>query len=505
MLSQTKDGRTRPPLRLRMLSADMLCARSMELKWEDGTGVQRQWSSWTDETEGGWYEAVKLLPSCATDISVRFQVRGVGGPYPVCAVDRRKRSTPWVQGLEGAYVEEAVHLRSDCDHISDGVDVVFELCGPMHGCYVCRAWNAARAGSRQPWEWWPERDSRPKEEAPLSALKAADLAAPLSAGQGHPQAHYACATKRMCAAARRLLDMHRWTLAGLRHLDSRFTGQWLGVNMGNTASAGLGIASAVLLFVAPPVGVGLGIGSAVTSGITFAGDSLADRAHQADLRQQLALDDWNVAALAELLDEWARALQALGARLPPGAGQGSDKDGDDEAGGISVSEAVEDGLMAGAVVDGAAATATQVATHVADLGRTAAVASQAVGITGAIISTGFAIKGWSTTKAGQAAVRAKVAELTQRLLDIQRLLVEFDILECPICAVELTFMDDVRWCSHYLHCFHAGCLGRWEASRGDACPLCKSPLDPDADVMASFAGGAFKLRPQERLTPASRQ
>mmetsp|Transcript_17690 Transcript_17690/g.57417 ORF Transcript_17690/g.57417 Transcript_17690/m.57417 type:complete len:103 (-) Transcript_17690:1165-1473(-) len=87
------------------------------------------------------------------------------------------------------------------------------------------------------------------------------------AARGTPQGHNchrlrrgSVGRKRMCAAARELLKVHRQTLDGLRELDGRMTGQWVGANMGQTASAGLGIASAVLLFTVPPLGAAFGVG-----------------------------------------------------------------------------------------------------------------------------------------------------------------------------------------------------------------------------------------------------
>jgi len=217
------------------------------------------------------------------------------------------------------------------------------------------------------------------------------------------------------------------------------------------------------------------------------------------------LDDWNARAVAELMEEWVRALEALGAGMPPKAlallgggllepcsSSGLDcPDQKDAAAALTVSNAVDGGLTAGAVVDGAAATAKQVVTHVVDVGRAAAVASQAVGITGALISTGFAVRGWSTTKAGQAATRAKIMDLARRIRNIQCMLVEFDVLECLLCTKELALTDSVQRCEHSLHCFHESCLAEWEARKGVYCPVCESPLETRADVMGSSAGEAF--------------
>merc|ERR1711879_718779 len=75
---------------------------------------------------------------------------------------------------------------------------------------------------------------------------------------------------------------------------------------------------------------------------------------------------------------------------------------------LGLGDAVDSTLTAGAVAEGAGAVGVRIADQ---LGKSAAGASQVFGIAGALISTGFAIRGWSTTKAGQSMVREKIAEL----------------------------------------------------------------------------------------------
>eukprot|EP00440_Ansanella_granifera_P069026 gb/GFBE01074877.1/.p1 GENE.gb/GFBE01074877.1/~~gb/GFBE01074877.1/.p1 ORF type:complete len:609 (+),score=99.32 gb/GFBE01074877.1/:1-1827(+) len=523
---------TAPPLRLRMTSADILCARSMEVGWEDGTGIRQTWSSWSDELENGWYEAEKLLPSSATDISVHFKVHGLGGPWDVCRVDRR-RKCEWVADGNGRHQSEVIWLRASDAHLNDEVDAIFELAGHFNGCYIRRAWNCVDVSSdRYPWEHWSDALSRPRVQPPCSTLEAADGAAPLAVGLGNPRVYLICTTKRMCAAARELVEIHRQTLRGLRQLDAKFTGQWWGVNMGTSASAGLGIASAVLLFVAPPVGVGLGVGSAVTGGLAFAGDVATDRELLADFRSQLSRDTRDAFAVAELLREWLLARQALVAYSacgePPCA---SSSDSCTGVQGISVSgvsqrqlsvsssfsmaedvacwgaahssssnalgTALDTGLTAGAVAEGAAATGTRVAQQ---LGQSvAAAASQVLGIAGALISTGYAIRGWSSTKAGQTAVRQKSADLTKRLLQLQHLLASVDRLECPICADGITLAESVRRCMHSFHCFHDRCLHRYASH----CPSCESPLEMEAQMMVDSVDQPHYWQHQRRKSRTS--
>lgn len=483
-----------PPVRLRMTSADFLCQRSMLVRWCDPAGVEQSWSSSTeaDGPEGGWFEAEKLLPSGARNISVQFQAHGPGGPWDVCQVDRR-RDCCWVAPA-GSRAAEVLRLRSDVLTVGDTVDALFELAGPMHGCYIWRAWNAAGAARHRPWEHWPDPESRPRPAGRPKTLDAADGAAPLLSAPGDPMVRCRCTTKRLSAAAEALVGVHRRTLEGLRALDTRFTDQWLGVNVGTTASAGLGIASAVLLFTAPPVGVSLGIGSTLTGGLAFAGDSLADHSHMTDLKHQLSQDAYDAFVVGELLKEWMHAKRSLASASSSGPSRLSRADSTmtdmgDWAGGrgssadtFSLGEAVDNGLCAGAIADGVALTGSRLADG---LGRTVAGFSQVLGVAGALITTGFMIRGWSTTKAGQATVREKIQELTLRVLQLQHLAASIDRLECAICADEIILADSVRRCSFGLHCFHARCLrsrGFQAGRRG--CPECGGPLDAAEELLA---------------------
>lgn len=531
------EHRTAPPVRLRMRSADPLCLRSMEVEWEDGTGVRSRWSSWTDEAaaEPSWYEAEKLLPSSATDIQVTFVERGLGGPRDVCRVSRRSGCSWVVEG--GEHVPEVIVFRHGHDaSLEDEVDAVFELCGPMQACYVVRAWNAARPSRvpPSPWEFWEDRSSCPSREPRCPTIEAADGAAPIAVALGNPRLYSICATKRLAAALRALLEVHRDTLQGLRVLDSRFTSQWLGVNCGNTASAGLGIASAVCLFSAPPVGVGLGLGSAAVGGATFAGDSVADRAHSLELKRQLSRDALNAFVVAELLKEWIQARQSLltfsslsmptaapsmdGSPLLPTSFTRTSSVGttlgqcglSGAALPLCGGAAIDTSLTAGAFVDGLATAGTRIADQ---LGKAAMAASQVLGIAGALISTGFMIRGWSTSKAGQMVARELVEELTVRVLLIQQLLASIDRLECPLCAEAVILADNVQRCSASQHCFHAVCLRRCRAAGArctgaDECPECGSAMEQEELMVEAIErkqlrrrdAGPRTLRAQGRCT-----
>eukprot|EP00401_Gymnodinium_catenatum_P006386 CAMPEP_0117540516 /NCGR_PEP_ID=MMETSP0784-20121206/43541_1 /TAXON_ID=39447 /ORGANISM="" /LENGTH=542 /DNA_ID=CAMNT_0005337177 /DNA_START=62 /DNA_END=1686 /DNA_ORIENTATION=- len=505
---------TAPPLRLRMRSHDILCARSMEVEWDDGTGVRQYWSSWTNQVENGWYEAEKLLPSSSVDISVRFKVRGLGGPWDVNKVHRR-RDCAWATTC-GQRQPEIVWFRTTCHRdVSLGVDAIFQLRGPMNACYLWRAWNSARSHAEpEDWEYWDELDDRPCKHIPPATLLAADGAAPLAVSFGQPQMYYTCTTKRLGAAARALLEVHRSTAQALRSLDTSFFQQRVGVTAANTATAGLGIASALLLFTAPPVGLGLGIASAATGSLASVGDAVADQVHSIDLREQLSRDTWNAFAFSELLAEWVRARQSLGASdtsvdflIREGRSLGAIDD--------ALGDAIDAGLAAGAV---AGATA-RVVTSVGDVARTGAgvvVASGALGVVGALISTGYAIRSWSGGKPGQHAVRQKMDELNVRILQIQHLLAATDRVECPICCDAISLADDVRRCTSGLHCFHANCLDGhieldphvvrsarnagiplaeligcdYERAAREACSICGGNLEQDAYTMVDSISAA---------------
>jgi hypothetical protein len=304
-------------------------------------------------------------------------------------------------------------------------------------------------------------------------LDAADGAAPLLVALGNPILYYKCTTKRMCAALRVLLEIHRETLQVLMGLDAQFTGQWMGTNFGNTASAGLGIASAVCLFVVPPVGVGLGVGSAITAGLAFTGDVIADSAHHSIFRKQLSRDAFHAFVVGELLKQWAQAQQSLGSSGKQSCWS-TDRSSDNQDS-IRMEQAIDGGLFAGGVVNGVASKA--------GAGGIVAGASRAFGIAGALIQTGVAIRGWTSTSSGQQLVRSKTQELLFRILQIQHLLAAVDRLECHACSENITLADDVIHCKGVFHCFHARCIRHLERRGTACCPLCGDELNPESELM----------------------
>lgn len=473
-------------MRLCMISSDVLCARSMEVEWEDGTGARQHWSSWCASWESCWYGAEKLLPSSVTDIKVSFKVHGPGGPWPVMMVDRDKRCS-WAT-CNGKYVEEVVWFRRGESENSEEVDVTFKLKGPISGCYLHRAWNSANVGMPKTWESWPNEKTRPAHRDGSVTLEAADGSAPLAVALGNPQLYFICTTKRVCAALRALLEVHRETLGALRELDHQFTKQWLGINLAKSTGASVGIASAVCLFAVPPVGIALSITGTIAGGLTLVGDRAANGIRRSDLRKQLSRDAWNAFVVAELLREWVQAQQAWGSSGKHASLKGS---ADDAVGG---KRGQANNLTRINICRQAATHSTQIASVVesaVELGKTPtataasagvctglAVASQVAGVAGALISTGIAIRGWSTRNMGQKVVRVKIGELRSRILQIQHVLAAVDRLECPICADSITLADDVRLCKDGLHCLHANC-----AEQLTNCPVCHCQLADDVDLM----------------------
>jgi len=276
-----------------------------------------------------------------------------------------------------------------------------------------------------------------------------------------------------------------------------------------------------------------------------------------DLKRQLSRDAWNAFVVAELLKEWVQARQSVlafpsrmdslsveselgSARAPAARGSGCERTWSSREAQVGFSiqvrgeedrhltrgsstarcspsdgsmpmlcmgETIDTSLTAGAVVDGVAVAGTRIADQ---LGKAAAAASQVLGIAGALISTGFAIRGWSTSKAGQLAVRERLAELSSRVLQIQQLLAGIDRLECPLCADYVILGDTVQRCVHGLHCFHAACFRQWQQrfvpqGRGLSvemtlgCPECPGPMEYETELLVE----SVELR-QRRMRLAGR-
>jgi len=469
-LASACEPATPPPIRLRMVSHDSLCARSMEVSWDNATGGRQRWSSWDDQFSSS-YVSEKLLPACATNIAVEFKTRAriAGGEsFTVYAVDRQ-RKCHWKTNEHGKYVAEVIRFRSSAVDRHEGVDAVFEMTGPLLHCYVWRAWNAASGVIQDhddAWECWHDEATRPAPVAPPAALLAADAAASRKEElQSDPHERLQSCTKRLNAAARALLDIRRQTLSDLESLDRRLELHWLAINSTNTLSVGLGAASVAAFFVCPPAGIALGVGSMASGTAAQATDIMSDELYLQMVRAQLAKDAWNAFAVAELELEWLRACDVVGGTAVEG----------DSSQAISELEKVS---VVGSRVVGASATAANAVVHGA-LPATAKV----LGIAGVAISAGIAIHGWANDKALRSALRRKRSELATSMLALLRWLASMRLLECPICNDPLHIGHMAVQCHNSWHCMHASCMQRHmqeaslPAEQRCCCPVCSGKME----------------------------
>lgn len=599
LILDLSDTETRAPVRLRMMSYDVLCRRSMEVSWDDGESERHSWSSWSDPL-CGWFEAEKILGSRARNILVRFSVQTVLSTQPVCMVDRQQNCC-WVY-KDGKHQPEEFLFSGD-----EGVDAAFELSGPSTHCYVWRAWNAgdpnldapapaapeleapqvgeshkasgdaveaAREGVTEtvddcvaavshkasggsssevfdasgpasgeasgdasnkasgeasgadsgesscnasgevfrealrveaavraevppghPWRW-DDNASRPKRCKP-EVLIAADGVAGHRAQQD-PVLDCARATERLVAAVCALHEVRRKTCKLLKVVDESLTGQWLAVNSANTMSAGLGVAAAVSLFMAPPISFSLVVGSALVGGGAGAGDAIGDVMTNGDMRDQLSCEAWNTFAVAEIEHEWLAARQKAAklqiSVVEPGAA--CDASHLRPAYGAQLATATVAKVLVDAIGETRAASSAVVAAEAA-----APVAAKALGVLGAAMSVGIAIHGWSTTKSLQATVRRKIEDLISASQRTSGWLSAMGRLECTICRCGVHMSQEAGCCQEAWHYFHARCLDMWVGectSQGlpVSCPCCRSPLSDERGILEDLS------RPAEVHEPA---
>jgi hypothetical protein len=485
--TEAEGQRTVHPVRLRMKSADKLCARSMEVTWMGGNGQTHSWSSWEDQVQNGWYEAEKVLPSDSFAISVQFKMRGLSSST-IKRVDR-KNGCKWVKDkLTKKSQAETFNLRADLENASDPFDVTFKLKGPYGACHVQKAWNAARVSAPEDWEYWDGQNC-PKPQPRLLTLYAADKASPPNDSSEDPLKFLASRQKRLNAAARKLVEIRRETINGLRKLDGNITKQWFGVNSANTATASLAVGSAVTMFIVPPVGIGLGVAAATSGGMTTAADISEDSCKLKAFRNQLSLDNLNTVAVAELESEWLLAREKAVELAEKSPSSGIHGRSDTQVSGslmqvgstitTIVAQIADESVLAtrGAAVTGAM--------------RVGAVGARVFGVLGAVAATGVAVHGWSTTKFSQKAVRAKLDEMTTSLLCMQRWLAGLDNLECPVCLETLQLDAETRRCANNFHFFHAKCLEDWcqTCTRHQwavSCPECRGDVAPDTHTLDDF-------------------
>mmetsp|Transcript_34650 Transcript_34650/g.79329 ORF Transcript_34650/g.79329 Transcript_34650/m.79329 type:complete len:562 (-) Transcript_34650:29-1714(-) len=467
---------TAPPVRLRMFSHDSLCARSMEVSWDTGSGARQEWSSWDDQFSSS-YATEKFLPACASNIRVEFRTRArvVGGEsITVYGVDRQK-GCQWRKCEAGRYVPEVILFRTAAEDWSEAIDAVFELTGPLFHCYVWRAWNASTGPDTPPraWECWQDQASLPTATPLPVAIEAADRAAPPNRHLAMaPQDRLEACAQRLVAAARALLDVRHQTLTDLECLDKRLGFHWFAINSTNTLSVGLGAASVAAFFVSPPAGIALGVGSMATGTAAQATDFVSDEAYLQGVRAQLSKDAWNAFAVAELEVEWLKAYNVAG-EVP------FDIDA------ATASHNLERVGMVGCRAVGATATAANAVVHTA-LPATA----KALGFAGVFVSAGIAIHGWATDKALRVALRKKRSDLATSMLTLQRWLASMRLLECPLCTEKLHITHLSVQCRSAWHCIHSSCMRKWVAEQiqgtPQACPICSGEMEPGERVLSEI-------------------
>eukprot|EP00930_Biecheleria_cincta_P077676 TRINITY_DN64988_c0_g1_i1.p1 TRINITY_DN64988_c0_g1~~TRINITY_DN64988_c0_g1_i1.p1 ORF type:complete len:477 (+),score=53.80 TRINITY_DN64988_c0_g1_i1:61-1491(+) len=452
------------PIRLRMSSWDRLCVRSMHVEWEVGTGERQSWNSWEDACQNSWYEAEVILPSSATDISVRFQAGGVLNWQDVCKVDRHDNCV-WVLTDGTHYPEEVFWFRTQGITALESIDAVFQLAGPKAACYVRCAQNLASQGALAEWEG----ESRPEAAALPRTLIAAERAR--GRHTGDPGLFQVSTARRLCAATQELIEVHRETLDGLRELDEWCSLHWYGVNAANSMSAVLSSVAAPFVFVFPPVGLGLGAGAAAIGVLTYAGDSVGDASNFKAISDLISADTWNTCVHAELTKEWLQACDLHGQTCA-----------------VTTDPAtLEDTFSTGARVARLAAGTAEIASGATNLANTARatmpavvaarVASRVLTITGAVVSTGIAVHGWTRSNVSQQLVRRKIDELTEKIVRLQCLAFLLDgNFECPICLEPIAVTDPIRRCRPNSHPFHAACFSTW-AQIDPTCPVCRQGID----------------------------
>lgn len=228
-----------------------------------------------------------------------------------------------------------------------------------------------------------------------------------------------------------LRDFRATTLAWLKELDASLTNQWIGVGVAKTISAGLGIAAAITIFFAPPVGIGLGIGSGVVGATTGAGDYIADKTKRDSFVEMMQQDR----DLAQHFLDVANNVEAVARALAERFGFAVDhvllaSEYVFAGTAIQLFKYSADMASAAAKFSKASAAAAPI-TFGDDVASAAAAGGTAAGarvtvsvfgkimtIAGAVISVGDAVYSWMTTSPTQSSVRNAIVLLESFLADL---------------------------------------------------------------------------------------
>mmetsp|Transcript_90853 Transcript_90853/g.293326 ORF Transcript_90853/g.293326 Transcript_90853/m.293326 type:complete len:1207 (-) Transcript_90853:112-3732(-) len=493
-IPRTRIDAISPPVRLRMSSADKLCARAMIVEWEDGSEARQRWCSSEDPLQNGWYETEKLLPPTATNISLQFKVKGLKNGWPIHAVDRHN-GCAWVMLSKDRYSPEIICFRVGAGHFADPIDALFEMKGSVKACHVRRAWNTARPEEVEPQEWecWDDQKTRPPYEGSPATLLAANAAAtPQDCLDA--EVYFEAVTRRLVAATKELLTVHRETLRALRGLDTSCTGNWLITNVSSTVGAGLMIAAVPATILLPPLGLGLAIAGSIAGSATMGGDALQERWSLARLRGQLSRDGWESNVASDLLREWLQASKQV---------QDHTLSSDQKKQGATYSQRAVGMAKSAAVVLRIHSSQLQVKALAASLiTDEAAAALPLLGPLGVILSatlsTGLAIHGWSSQKFSQREVRAKIQEMKDRLVFFQFLLSRLGELKCHVCEDLITPTCAAKRCTDFQHYCHEKCFRAEAGCKKLKCPCCHSPLEPGRSTITEHVEDAGKKEEQRR-------
>lgn len=304
---------TQPPIRLRMISEGDQVA--MQVEWCEQSDEKQRWSSDEDNFCTPW-EATKLLPSCATNISIHFHTKRKQGEDDKEGEDNDEVRVPvtWANRSDGATGKErfdSIELRMNptrFQKVDRGIDAVFRVSGYGPDCFLKSAWNK---GEPRSWELRDEESSRPEPADTLPVLAAADSTPFPPPELGNKVSAYVYATNRFVTGLRALQQVRRDGIQELSEIDEGFTLQWWGVNVGNSASFACDTVSAITVIPCPPVSILTGFCSAVitVSGWTF--DTLGEASKNRRLRRLLYWMLWNCLAVQELEKKWQAARMAV--------------------------------------------------------------------------------------------------------------------------------------------------------------------------------------------------
>lgn len=94
----------------------------------------------------------------------------------------------------------------------------------------------------------------------------------------------------------------------LENLDTALTAQWVTVSSAKTASAGLAVGGAVMLFIFPPVGIGLGLTSAGLGVASGVGDFIGEKINESFFKDAVNEDEQNIKTCSRAATKFQQEL-----------------------------------------------------------------------------------------------------------------------------------------------------------------------------------------------------